>query len=303
LNQGKSVLAVSGMVLAILGTDTKTTRAHGIVGDRFFPPTIQTDDPFAVDELAFPTVSTFKNPGSPPTRETDVGFDFSKEIFPRLALGVSEEFVNLAPDGMSSVNGFNNFTLSAKYQLWLNAPHEAIFSAGAEWEVGGTGSRKIGATSANTFTPTVYYGKGFGDLPDALNYARPFALTGTLGQTFPTSAEPNNLLWGFALEYSLPYLQSQVKDLGLSAPFRNLIPLVEFSLSTPENRDGGPTTGTINPGILWGNKHLQIGVEAIIPANRATGSGVGAVFQVQFFIDDLLPKWFGHPIFGDKQTE
>jgi hypothetical protein len=127
------------------------------------------------------------------------------------------------------------------------------------------------------------------------------AVTGTLGQTFPTSAEPNALEWGFALEYSLPYLQSQVKDIGLPAPFKNMIPLVEFSMSTPENRGGGPTTGTINPGILWGNRHLQIGAEAIIPLNKATGSEVGAVFQVQFFIDDLLPRWFGHPIIGGEQ--
>jgi hypothetical protein len=71
--------------------------------------------------------------------------------------------------------------------------------------------------------------------------------------------------------------------------------------STPENRGGGPTTGTINPGILWGNRHVQIGAEAIIPLNKATSSEVGAVFQVQFFIDDLLPRWFGHPIIGGEQ--
>ena len=29
-----------------------TVYAHGFVGDRFFPPTIQTDDPFATDGVA-----------------------------------------------------------------------------------------------------------------------------------------------------------------------------------------------------------------------------------------------------------
>ena len=268
-------------------------QAHGFVGDRFFPPTIQTDDPFAVDELALPTITVSPNPG-----ETDVGFSFSKEIFPKFAVTLSETYVNLAPSGMPSAGGFDNLSLNAKYQLWENAPHEAIFSLGSDWDVGGTGAKKIGASSANVFTPTIYFGKGFGDLPDALKYARPFTLTGTLGEELPTSADPNALDWGFALEYSLPYLQSQVKDIGLSEPFKHLIPVVEFAFSTPQNRGGGPTTGTINPGILYENNYFQIGAEAIIPANRNSGSRVGAVFQIQIYLDDFWPKIFGHPLLG-----
>jgi hypothetical protein len=298
LKDGGGWLAASGAVLTAIGLSTTAARAHGFIGDRFFPPTIQTDDPFAVDELAFPTVSTFKNPGSPQTRETDVGFSFSKEILPQFALSFSETYVSLAPEGMPSVGGFDNLSLNAKYQLWENVPHEAIFSVGLDWDVGGTGAKKIGADSASVFTPTIYYGKGFGDLPGALKYARPLALTGTLGLECPTSADPNNLDWAFALEYNLPYLQSEVKDIGLPGPFKQMIPVVEFTFSTPLNRGGGPTTGTINPGILYENNDFQIGAEAIIPANNETGSHVGAVFQIQFYIDDLWPKTFGHPLFG-----
>jgi hypothetical protein len=293
LKNGGGWLAASGAVFTAIGLGTTTARAHGFVGDRFFPPTIQTDDPFAADELAFPTVTAFQNPG-----ETDVGFSFSKEIFPKFALTFSETYENLAPDGMPSVGGFQNLLLNAKYQLWENVPHEAIFSVGSDWDIGGTGAKKIGAGSANVFTPTIYFGKGFGDLPDALEYARPFAITGTVGEDLPTSADPNNLELGFALEYNLPYLQSQVKDIGLPEPFKHMIPLVEFTFTTPENRDEGPTTGTINPGILYENNYFQIGAEAIIPANSATGSQVGMVFQIQIYIDDIWPKWFGHPLFG-----
>jgi hypothetical protein len=293
LKTGRGLLAVSGAVFAVVGLGAATAHAHGFVGDRFFPPTITTDDPFASDELAFPTVTAFQNPG-----ETDVGFSFSKEIFPKFALTFSETYVNLAPEGMPSAGGFDNLSLNAKYQLWENVPHEAIFSVGADWDVGGTGAKKIGAGSANVFTPTIYFGKGLGDLPDALKYARPFALTGTVGEEFPTSADPNNLDWGFALEYNLPYLQSQVKDIGLPEPFKHMIPVVEFAFSTPENRGGGRTTGTINPGILYENNYFQIGAEAIIPANSDSGNQVGAVFQIQIYIDDIWPKVFGHPLFG-----
>ena len=303
LGAGNHGRVISGVVLIMIAIGPTTGSSHGFAGDRFFPPTIQTDDPFTTDELAFPTLSTFKNPDTPSTRETDLGFDFSKEIFPKFALGIEAEYIHLSQNGMPSENGFNNINLSAKYRLWLNAPHEAIISLGAEWEIGGTGSSKVGASSAHTFTPILYYGKGLGDLPESLNYIRPFAVTGTLGQTFPTEAEPNTFEWGFAVEYSLPYLQAQVKNLGLPAPFKSMIPLVEFSFSTPENHGGGPTTGTINPGILWGNRHLQVGAEAIIPLNTASGSEVGAILRVQFFIDDLLPRWFGHPIFSNKQAD
>ncbi len=298
---GYSPLAVSSAVFAAIHFGTASASAHGFVGDRFFPPTIATDDPFAVDELMFPSVSYFKSPagnGSPAVATTDVGFEFDKEILPKFALGISGDWLNLKPDGQRAMRGFDNFTTSAKYQLWQNDPHEAIFSFGGEWEIGGSGSKKVGADSANTFSPTLYFGKGFGDLPASLGLLRPIAITGTLAEDFPTSADPNSLEWGFALEYSLPYLQSQVKDIGLRQPFKNLIPVVEFSFETPENRGGGPTTGTINPGLLYENNYFQIGAEAIIPVNGSTGHEVGAVIQLQIYIDDIWPKIFGHPLFG-----
>ncbi len=298
---GSSWLLITAGTLALGMFSTETAQAHGFEGDRFFPPTIQTDDPFATDELLLPSVSVFKNPaggGSPATRETDVSFEFDKEMLPKFALGVSETYVNLAPEKMASINGFDTWELSAKYQLWENAPHEAIVSFGAEWDIGGSGSKNIGADSTSTVTPTIYFGKGLGDLPDSLPYLKPFAITGTLGESVPTSSDPDSFEWGIAIEYSLPYLEAQVKDIGLPKPFKNMIPLVEFSLDTPENHGSGPTTGTINPGILYETSYFQVGAEAIIPVNRVTGNAVGAVVQVQIFIDDIFPKVFGHPLFG-----
>jgi hypothetical protein len=301
LKTGNGLLAVSSAVMAVVGLGAATAHAHGFVGDRFFPPTIATDDPFATDELLLPSVSYSKSSDSPPVGTTDVGFEFDKEIFPKFALGVSGDWLNQKQDGAPTTSGFDNFTVSAKYQLWQNDAHEAIFSIGGEWEIGGSGSKQVGADSASTFSPAIYFGKGFGDLPDALKYARPFAITGTLAEDFPTSADPNSLEWGFALEYSLPYLQSQVKDIGLPEPFKNMIPVVEFSFDTPENRGGGESTGTINPGILYETKYFQIGAEAIIPVNSASGHDVGAVVQLQIFLDDIWPKWFGHPLIGSDK--
>ncbi|PYK54394.1 MAG: hypothetical protein DME48_08400, partial [Verrucomicrobia bacterium] len=184
-------------------------------------------------------------------------------------------------------------------------------------EVGGTGANSIGADSFSTWSPGVFFGKGFGDLPEAMRFLKPFAVTGQLGVVIPTSAStrsvtvndetgereleierhPAVLEWGFALEYSVIYLQSQVQDMHLPAPFDRLIPLVEFALETPLNRaEQGQTTGTINPGVIWSGKYFQIGAEAVIPVNERTGTNVGVIAQLHFFLDDLFPHTIGRPV-------
>jgi hypothetical protein len=111
---------------------------------------------------------------------------------------------------------------------------------------------------------------------------------------------PCSLDWGIAVQYNIPYLQQHVKDLGLPEPFRNMIPVVEFTMNTPENRGPlGVTTGTVNPGVLWESRYMQVGVEALLPINGESGHHVGAMMTVEIYIDDLFPKIFGHPIFGD----
>jgi len=285
-------------------TLTATALGHGFEGDRFFPPTIQTDDPFATDELSLPTISVFNNPGSPKTREIDIGAEFDKEIFPKFALGISTTYTVLTPKGSPLSEGFQNLTLTAKYQLWEIPAHEFILSIGGELDLGNTGSQTLGVDTFSTFTPTVYFGKGMGDLPDGLKLLKPVAITGTVGQELPFKAtNPNVLDWGLAFEYSLPYLQQHVQDVGLPRPFRDMIPLVELSMQSPENRGGGATTGSINPGVLWESTYCQIGAEAIIPVNHQSGPNVGFVFNVQIFIDDLMPKLFGHPLFFGKTEE
>src|ERR1700733_5467421 len=95
LKTGHGVLAVSSAALALAGLGTTAVQAHGFVGDRFFPPTMATDDPFATDELLLPSLSYFKSAGSPATGVTDGGFEFDKEIFPRFALGISGDYLHL----------------------------------------------------------------------------------------------------------------------------------------------------------------------------------------------------------------
>ena len=115
-----------------------------------------------------------------------------------------------------------------------------------------------------------------------------------------TAPNPQFLVWGGSLQYSMPYLKSSVHDLSLPAFVNQLFPLVEAKLSTPvANFSGGEsTTGTINPGIIYVSNTFQFAVEALIPINRQSGSNVGVVAQLHFYLDDLDPRGIGKPIFG-----
>ena len=168
---------------------------------------------------------------------------------------------------------------------------------------GHTGRLGAGAPDFTTLSPTFNFGKGFGDITRSLTFLRPFAITGNLGFDFPTQAttagvpNPKNFNYGFALEYSFPYIQCCVKDIGLRPPFSQLIPLVEVFFTTPISQaPANQTIGTIQPGVIWAGTYFQIGAEAIIPVNRLTGHGYGGVVQLHFYLDDIFPRSIGRPI-------
>ncbi|MBO0736684.1 MAG: hypothetical protein J2P48_08960 [Alphaproteobacteria bacterium] len=277
--------------------------AHGFAGQRFFPATILTDDPFVADEISLPQI-TVSPPGPDGSRETDFQIDLSKRITPDIGVTIGGQWQRLKPSGLPAVSGLGPLQTGAQYQLFVNEPHEAIGLLGLNVTWAHTGRvQALGAPDFTTLSPTFNFGKGFGDLPPSLPYLRPFAITGNLGFDFPTKVEsagepnPTNVNYGFAFEYSLPYLQCCVKDVGLREPFNRLIPLVEVDFTTPINRvPASQTTGTIQPGVIWAGQYFQIGAEAIIPANSRTGHGYGGVVQLHFYLDDLFPRSIGRPI-------
>jgi hypothetical protein len=281
--------------------------AHGLAGARFFPATIVTDDPFVADELALPTVSSFKDEGD--VRTTSYSGDLAKRITPNFGLEFGGTYLQMRPPGGPNVDGFDNFSIGAKYQLLVAPMSETILAVGVDADIGGSGAKRIGAEDFTTFTPALFFGKGFGDLADAGSFMRAFALTGSAGISIATKSKvpndsggfenvPHVLKIGLALEYSLPYLQSQVRNVGLAAPFDRVIPLVELSLETPLDHGGGKTTGNVYPGVLWAGQYIQLGLEAIIPLNRDSGHNVGFLTQLHFYVDDLLPGSLGRPLFG-----
>ncbi|HEX3483563.1 MAG TPA: hypothetical protein VHT51_00790 [Micropepsaceae bacterium] len=299
------ILAGAASAVTCLATDAA---AHGFAGPRFFPATIATDDPFVADELALPTVGVVKDEGG--TKTITYAADFAKRITPDFAIEFGASYVQLRPPGGPDTDGFDNFSLGAKYSLDVDAAREMIFSVGIDADLGNTGARRIGAEDFTTISPALFFGKGFGDLAPSMSFLRAFAVTGSLGIGIPTKTRspdgaggfedhPNTVQMSVALEYSIPYLQGQVRNVGLGAPFDRMIPVVELALETPFNRGGGKTTGTINPGLLWAGQYIQLGAEAVIPWNRASGHSVGFLAQLHFYVDDVFPATLGRPVFGD----
>jgi hypothetical protein len=313
--------SLSGFAIVLVSSSQGP--AHEIVGNRFFPATLTIDDPGVNDELSLPTVDSFNTGDVPPVRQRDISGEFSKRITQDFAVSFGSTYSFLSPTDptVAGANGFQNLETTFKYRVFKSPEHEFVFSVGLSVEWGGTGAQNVGAEPFNTYTPTIYFGKGLGDLPDTLSWIRPVAITGQVGyaipaqdftstasfdritgtQTIDTEFNPRVLNWGGTIQYSMPYLKSAVMDLGLPDFINHLIPLVEASLQTPLSNtltSGTQTTGTINPGVIWVGSYFQVGVEALIPINRRSGSNVGVIAQLHLYLDDIDPRGIGKPIFG-----
>ncbi|MFQ5683351.1 MAG: hypothetical protein ACE5HC_08785 [Candidatus Binatia bacterium] len=286
------------------------THAHGVIGKRFFPSTIVLEDPFISDEmdlLKFERGSISKE-----GRETSLGFEFAKRLTRDLTLGVEWEylFADQNGDEESQTSGAGNPEFSLKYALFRSITHEFILSSGFAVEPGGVGPIRV-AERVTTLTPSLFFGKGLGDLPESVKYLKPIAITGSLGINVPANGKTvttsmvngelereverhvTTISYGLAMMYSIPYLQSFIRDVGLNAPFNRLFPLVEFNFETNADRSNqGHTNAFLNPGLLWAGKYVELELEAQVPLNGNSGKNVGVLALIHLFLDNLAPDIF-----------
>jgi hypothetical protein len=304
-------LALAGLVAAI---STTNASAHCFVGARFFPATLATDDPCVADEMSVPTVAWSRTADFPPAAQWDFSGEFSKRITENFGMSIGQGWTSIRQVNGTLAQGFENFETTFQYQILRDREHELAILSGVVVDWGRTGSTGSGfATDYSLVTPTIYVGKGFGDLPANFGWFRAFAVTGQVGYQIPTSSFdftqntfiPQQLVYGAALQYSMPYLKSEIVDLGLPDFINHLIPIVELNLTTPlANNFGNPytTTGTVNPGLIYVGSAFQIGLEAMIPVNRASGTGLGVLGQLHVYLDDMFPTTIGRPLLGGSAT-
>ena len=289
--------------------------AHGIAGNRFFPGTITFDDPSVADEAILPAFSSFGDASAGPNvTDNKANWSFFRLLTPNFGIGIDSGWLH-RDWGRSTRSGFDTTSLTLKGEVYRDDLHETLISAGLTWGIGGSGAQGVGANSPNTIQPGVFFGKGFGDLPDQLAWLRPFGIAGAItaehpfdktsinfavdaatGQVGPMPTRNTDTLHtGFALEYSTLYLTDRFTpgQLPDQEPLNQLVPLVEFAFDSPR---GQKTTATMNPGFAYVAVTWQVAVEAIVPLSSNTGHSVGVRAQMLFFLDDLIPELFGKPL-------
>jgi len=308
------------IIITVAVLDCSVAVAHGIAGNRLFPGTLSFDDPAVSDEFAFtPSWVSKKAADGSAVMDEGASWEFMRMLVPNLAAVIDSGYINRNWPQFQR-NGFDTTTVSLKDLLYESDPHEVLLSAEMSWRIGGSGSSAVGAIEANTFQPALYFGKGFGDLPDRLGWLRPFAVTGEFAVQIPAVSRSsildlnsansalvpigyNNvpiLHWGFSIQYSTYYLTSRFTGgPPKQEPLNQFVPLVEFAFDSPRGQE---TIANMSPGVAYVATTWQFAVEAVVPLNDASGHGIGGRIQLLLFLDDLAPALFGKPLLSQARV-
>ena len=289
--------------------------AHGFAGPHMFISTLLIDDPNVADEASLPTFSFLPQPGSDPVPNLyALNFEWDKRITENFGFAINDGYNWLARPSDKTANGWNNVVVTLKYKPYVSAEHEFMLSVGvqrvfARSGANGSNGGVLANDDSSSTIPTIYFGKGFGDIP--IGWLRPLAITGELGyqvadtklKTDPVTFMPtnngisNNWTGGLSLQYSMRYLASQVKDYGFPDFVNTLTPVVEMSWTSPASKPTQLTTQYLfGVGVNYTAQGYAFGVEMLVPGNKDTGSHLGVIAQFHLYFDDLLPHSLGKPI-------
>jgi hypothetical protein len=301
----RTALRIRALLLPLAWFATFAATAHAFVaaGDRVFPGTLILPQIAPTDEAYIQGATPFGGAAPVPSnvsRRTDAIWFFGKTLTERLGIRFRDVYTRLDPTVGSSRYGWQTLTATAQYEALLDPPHEFLFSVGIDRQFGGTGAGRVqprGFSGVGAATPSFYFGKGLGDLD--IGYLRPLAIAGTFGYLIADKRRPDVATAGFAIEYSIPYLQSKVRALDFPDLIRSLTPITELFLTAPAGpAHGTPNTALIAPGVAYTGEGWQFGVEAMIPMTRATGRGLGVTAQLHVWLDYIFPNSFGRPVFS-----
>ena len=293
--------------------------AHAVCGSRVFPVTLTLDDPGVADELTLPqaTYTRVAADGGPgPGHDTNVAFEYDKRLTDTIGFAFNDDYSVNQTNNAKTQTGWDDLTITAKWAKCIMPDSDFQLGFGVIREFGRTGTSHIGADAYGNTAPTVYFGKGLDEIPVPM--LQPFQITGELsyavadkglksidttdpatGMVSVGSNNGNSNQWigAFSIQYSIPYLQNTIKDFGLPEPIAHLIPLVEVDWTSPSSSPSDtPTTWTAAPGVIYLRSWYQVGLEALVPLNKAAGTNVGFIVQFHVFIDDLYPNSIGAPL-------
>ena len=301
------------LALAVGSLTSTPGHAYTAAGDRTFPATLILPQVAPSDAAWMPFSTLPFNPSESRgiTRENTLTGTYSKTITEQLGIQLQDGYNWFNRLGQSSASGFQNLNVTIQYQMVLDPPHEFVMSAQVDQEFGGTGAQSVNADKQSATQPGITFAKGLGELP--VPWLRPLAITGFAGYQFAEGAppspgegaqrRPNLASAGLSVQYSIPYLLSKVTNADLPSFVRGMTPMVEVMYTAPVGPSYGKgSTVVVAPGVSYSdNRGWEFAIEALIPATRATGSGVGVIAQLMVQFDYLLPDSFiGRPIFAPR---
>jgi hypothetical protein len=203
--------------------------------------------------------------------------------------------VNQSPKEGPGATGFNDLELLPKWAFLTIPRHEFRLSLGAKFILP-TGNPALEEQNHTQLGPEFLWAKGFGDLPHRgpTKYLRPFAIQGDFGYLPALGGRTwHEMFADNVIEYSLPYLSNNVRDIGLKWPLRNMYLYTEFNYDQLITGPAGQTFPQIRitPGLAFLNYYVELSVATQFPLNNATvpdNHGV-VIGLLDLFIDDILP--------------
>jgi hypothetical protein len=293
--------------------------AHAVCGARVFPVTLTLDDPGVADELTLPQVQYQRSgaDGGPgPTHETDLDFEYDKRLTENIGFAFNDGYNFYQTNNTKTEAGWQDAVLTAKWAKCIDPDDDFVLGLGVIREFGRSGTAHTGADQYGNTAPTVYLGKGLAEIPVPM--LQPFQVTGEFSYAIAdrgfkemasfnpvtgvtgftaNAGYPNQWIGSASLQYSISYLQNQIKDFGLPEPIAHMVPLVEVNWVSAANGGGSaPTSWAMSVGAIYLRSWYQIGLEAVIPLNQAAGTNVGVIAQFHVFLDDLYPHGIGAPL-------
>ena len=287
------------LLLSLLLFQPAAALAHGVVGDYVFIEPIITQDPTPANELDILQPSWVR---SSDANTYSIASSMEKVLWidnnymPRFSVGGGSSWSYVSPYQGRSLNGLDDLTLFAKYAFYYSLEHEFLMSIALQLQVP-IGDKDIQAENHTSMGPVFLWEKGWGDLPNRsiLKYLRPLGVQSDFGYIPALSGHTNHHMFSDAvIEYSLPYLSNNVKDIGLPRPFRNMFLFNEINYDQLIAGPSGQTFPTLlaTPGVAYISYHFEVAVATQFALNNASrpGNHAAVLGLLDIFYDSLLPK-------------
>ena len=286
-------------LMIVFAMRASAASAHGVVGDYIFLEPLITDDGTPANEMDIVEPNWNRNSGG---RTFSIGSSIEKllgtdaEHLPRFSIGGGSTWIYQSPKQGPNVSGFDVLTLFAKYAFLIIPEHEFLLSAKAVLQLP-TGNPDVTSQQHTSLGPELVEEKALGDLPNTplLKLLRPIGFQADVGYLPALGGHTSHHMFADGMiEYSLPYLSNNVKDIGLKWPLRNMFLFNEFNYDQLIKGPPRQTFPTIlaTPGIAYIGYRFEISVGTQFALNQASVPGTHAAVLglLDIFYDSIIPQ-------------